>query len=122
MQNDAIYPIFLYHLLEECWQQDHLCRPSAALLHTALVNLTGLSVKGDTHLVMKESMLLDSFLLHQNSRVSAVHSVVVDSSVLISAALSSLDENHTTIMSLSLRLFDADYKIEAKVSLYIHCT
>ena len=151
---DPAYPTFLYQVLEECWQQEQQCRPPAPLLHSALTRLTGLSVRGGgAPSQTTQSLLLDSFLLHRNRRVSAVHSVVRgggDSSsstgicngggggggrngdggrvrVEMCAALSSLDEDSTSIMTLSLTQHheEEDCRLEAKVCTqcitYIHC-
>ena len=159
---DPAYPTFLYQVLEECWQQEQQCRPPAPLLHSALTRLTGLSVRGGgAPSQTTQCLLLDSFLLHRNRRVSAVHSVVRgggDSSsgtgicndgggggggggggrdggggggggrdgggggggrvrVEMCAALSSLDEDSTSIMTLSLTQHheEEDCRLEAKV-------
>lgn len=107
---DTAYPTFLYQVLEECWQQEQFRRPTSELLHTALVGLTGLSVRGGggptqtTH-----GLLLDSYMLHCSSRVSAIHSVmggdggICGSQFLACAALSSLDDNNcASIVALQL--------------------
>ena len=107
---DTPYPTFLYQVLEECWQQEQFRRPPAELLHTALVRLTGLSVRGvrGQPIHTTHSLLLDSYLLYHSSRLSVIHSVVDGNGVdegsrfVACAALSSLADNCTSIIALTL--------------------
>lgn len=78
--------------------------------------LTGLSLKDGAPVQTTQSLLLDTFQVHQSSRVSAIHSLVVESSFHMLAALSSLDEDHTSIMRLSLYQNEGVSRMEAKVS------
>jgi hypothetical protein len=74
---DTPYPSFLYQLLEESWQQEQFGRPSAELLHLALMELTGLSVRPEsTPAQSPHILLLDSYVLYRRSRLSAIHCVV----------------------------------------------
>ena len=122
---DTPYPSFLYQVLEECWQQEQYRRPSAELLHSALSELTGLAVRpGSRPAQSSQSLLLDSYLLYRNSRLSAVDCLVGgggeeggQQQVVMCAALSSLADSSTSIVSLRLtsEQHTQDYTMETKV-------
>ena len=116
LAQDTIYPAFLYQLLEECWLQEHFRRPSASLLHTALAAFTGILVRDGTPAHVSRCLLLDTFQLHKSSRMSAIHNLVTESSLHVSAALSSPDEDHTSIVKLSLHQSEGFSRMEVKVS------
>ena len=76
-----------------------------------------------------QALLLDSYLLWNNRRLSAIHSTVVEGSsgdggpqIVACASLSSLDSNSTSIVALSLtqQEYMGEYTMETKVGVYIY--
>lgn len=126
---DTAYPTFLYQVLEECWQQEQFQRPPSELLHTALTELTGLSVRGGGSPTQNtQALLLDSYLLWNNRRLSTVHGTVMEGNsgdsvprFVACASLSSLDNSCTSIvaMSLSQQEYMGECTMETKVGMHI---
>ena len=127
---DTAYPTFLYQVLEECWQQEQFLRPPSQLLHMALTKLTGLSVRGGGSPTQNtQALLLDSYVLWNNRRLSTVHSTVVEGNsgdggprFVTCASLSSLDNKSTNIVALSLsqQEYMGECTMETKVGIYIY--
>ena len=76
-----------------------------------------------------QALLLDSYLLWNNRRLSAIHSTVVEGSsgdggpqIVACASLSSLDTNSTSIVALSLsqQEYMGECTMETKVGVYIY--
>lgn len=103
---DTAYPPLLFQILEDCWQQEHYLRPSAELLYTTIKELTGLSMEENRpSLPENSSVLLDSFTLHQQNRVSAAHCHDSRGGVDVCAAVSGQDGMTTDVVVMQ---YDAE--------------
>lgn len=90
---DTAYPPLLFQILEDCWQQEHYLRPSAEQLCATIKQLTGLSMEENQPATPAEggSILLDSFTLHQENRISAAHCRDSQAGVELCAAVGGQD-------------------------------
>ena len=77
---DVAYPPLLFQFLEDCWQQEHYLRPSAEHLYNALKEATSINIcptQGESSReedsIIGRSVLLDSFTLHQDNRITTSH-------------------------------------------------
>ena len=98
------------------------------MLHTAMMNLTGLSVRPDNNPAQStQGLLLDSYVLYRSSRLSVIHSVVErdreggGSRYVACAALSSLNDASTSIVALNLSHEDSDQQctMRTKVQFFL---
>ncbi len=61
-------------VLEDCWQHEHYLRPSAEHIYNTIRALTDLTIdENQAATSVRQNILLDSFTLHQEHRISAVH-------------------------------------------------
>ena len=113
---DIGYPPLLFQILEDCWQQEHYLRPSAEHIHSTIRALTDLSIaENQVATPAKQSILLDSFTLHQEHRISAVHCFERETGLEACAAISGQDGS-TAIVNVVYSEENAKSELQCCVS------
>ena len=113
LPQDTAYPPLLFQILEDCWQQEYYLRPSAQHLYSAISELSQLTIAGDhAPSTDRRSVLLDSFTLHQDQRVSCCQ--CYDSESVGLGVCAAVGEEITSTAIVSAQYRPADGKNEVK--------